>query len=387
MKKEKKENPKKKKKALVLILLTVVIIIIIGSLLFYKSKECKVELKKNLEVSIHEKVYNTDFIKKVKNGKILTKKEVIKTNKLGKKKVSLKIKNSFHKTIKYSYEITIVDKEKPTITYAEKLETESGVEIDLLQGVEVVDNSKEELAITVEGTYDFNTPGTYELEYVAKDSSGNEAREKFTLEVLEKRKAPTEGYVEPDRTFKTSKGFKGVVKDGVTYIDGILIANKTYALPSSYNPGGLTQDFLNNFNTMKSAANAEGVDFDIFSGFRSYNTQKSTYQGWVNKDGQEAADTYSARAGHSEHQSGLAADINGYGQRFDESKATEWMANNSYKYGFILRYPKGKQSITGYVYESWHFRYVGVELATKLYNGGDWITLEEYFGITSEYTY
>ena len=138
---------------------------------------------------------------------------------------------------------------------------------------------------------------------------------------------------------------------------------------------------------MKSAANAEGVDFDVFSGYRSYTNQKYTYQGWVNKDGQAAADTYSARPGHSEHQSGLAADINGYGAIFDESKATEWLAKNCYKYGFILRYPEGKQGITGYVYESWHFRYVGVDLATKLYNNGNWITLEEYFGITSEYTY
>ena len=388
MKKEKKVK-KKKKKILIICILLVVLLIIIGisAFLFYRSKKLKVILTKELQANIYEEKYNTDYIKKIVNGKVISKKEKIKTNKLGPKKIVIKVENFFHKKIDYTYNIDIVDKEKPVITHKDRFETESGTEVNLLEEVTVTDNSKEEIKVEIEGTYDFNTSGTYELEYVAKDSSGNETREKFVLEVKEKKVIPTEGYIAPNREFTTSKGFKGVVRDGVTYIDGVLIANKTYSLPSSFNPGGLTSEFMNNFNNMKSAANAEGIDFDIFSGFRSYYTQKSTYQGWVNKDGQAAADTYSARAGHSEHQSGLAADINGYGARFDESDATRWMANNCYKYGFILRYPEGKQGITGYVYESWHFRYVGTDLATKLYNGGNWITLEEYFGITSEYTY
>ena len=72
---------------------------------------------------------------------------------------------------------------------------------------------------------------------------------------------------------------------------------------------------------------------------------------------------------------------------FDNTAQAKWLSENAYKYGFILRFPKGKENETGYIYESWHFRYVGVELATKLYNNGNWITLEEYLGITSEYSY
>ena len=355
---------------------------------FIKSKELKVKINDNIKVNINDKIYNTDNLISIKNGTLITKKEKIDTSKTGKKQITIKIKDYFKKVKKYIYNVEIIDKEKPTIKYNEKISVEEGNEIDLLKDVSAEDNSKEEIKVEVKGEYDLNTPGTYELEYIAKDSSGNETKEKFTLEVTKKpeviQKQQSGGNTLKDGTFTTSNGHSGVIRNGITYIDGILIANKTYPLPSTYNPG-LTQEFINNYNKMRAGAEAEGISFDVFSGFRSYETQRYTYQGWVNKDGQAAADTYSARPGHSEHQSGLAADINGYGARFDESDATRWLANNCYKYGFILRYPQGKQSITGYVYESWHFRYVGTDLATKLYNGGNWITLEEYFGITSEY--
>lgn len=384
---------KKKRNLRKIIFLLVIVILLlggsIGGYFFYQSKRLQYNLNKKVIVNLGEEVKNTSALKIIKNGTLKTKEEMIDTSKIGKQTINLSIKDAFGKIKKVSYQVEVVDKEAPKITFNPNLKIEEKNTIDLLKDVSATDNSKEEIKVTVEGEYDTNTPGTYELYYVAKDSSGNEVKEKFQLEVTKKVviQKPSVGYVAPDSDFITSNGHKGTVRNGITYIDGILIANKTYALPSTYNPGGLTGEFTTHFQQMKSAANSEGVYFDVFSGYRSYNTQVSTYRGWVNQDGQAAADTYSARPGHSEHQSGLAADINGYGVRFEESKATEWMAHNSYKYGFILRYPKGKQGITGYVYESWHFRYVGVDLATKLYNGGNWITLEEYFGITSQYNY
>ena len=186
-------------------------------------------------------------------------------------------------------------------------------------------------------------------------------------------------------SFTTSKGFKGSVIDGITYINGILIANKAYSLPSSYYPGGLTNEFNDAFNQMKNAASNDGLNIYVVSGFRSYNTQNTLYNNYVSRDGRDAADTYSARPGHSEHQSGLAADINMVDDSFEYTAEGKWLNDNAYKYGFILRYPKGKTSETGYIFESWHYRYVGVDLATKLYNGGNWISLEDYFGITSQY--
>ena len=395
MKMGKKNKEKKMSKKTKIVLFSIIVLLVlggsIGGYFFYQSKQLQYKVTKKVVVSLGDEIYNSSNFKIIKNGTLKTKKEQIDTSTVGKQTITLTVKDSFGKTKKVSYVVEVVDKEAPKITFNPNLKVEEKNEIDLLNGVSATDNSGEEITVTVEGEYDINTPGTYELFYVAKDSSGNEAREKFQLEVTKKvvvvPKSTTTGYVAPNSDFTTPNGHKGTVRDGITYIDGILIANKTYALPSSYNPGGLTQEFLSNFNTMKSAASNEGVYFDVFSGYRSYNTQRSTYQGWVNQDGQAAADTYSARPGHSEHQSGLAADINGYGVRFEESKATEWLASNAYKYGFILRYPQGKQGVTGYKYESWHFRYVGVELATKLYNGGNWITLEEYFDITSQYNY
>lgn len=180
----------------------------------------------------------------------------------------------------------------------------------------------------------------------------------------------------------TSKGFPIEVKDGITYVDGVLIANKTYSLPSTYNPG-LLSETQTAFNEMQAAAARDGLSLIIASGFRSYERQKTLYTNYSNRDGKAAADRYSARPGHSEHQSGLGIDINCSDTSFDNTPEAKWLAENCWKYGFIIRYPKGKESITGYMYESWHVRYLGKDLAKKVYDSG--LTLEEYYGITSAY--
>lgn len=183
--------------------------------------------------------------------------------------------------------------------------------------------------------------------------------------------------------------------DGVTYIDGIMIVNKTYSLPETFsapNASGygycltcLTDETLNAFNEMKADAQSIGLNLYISSGYRSYSYQETLYNNYVSQDGKEEADTYSARPGHSEHQTGLAFDLNTIDDSFAYTEEGKWVKDNCYKYGLILRYPKGKEKETGYQYESWHLRYVGKDLAQKLYNNGNWITLEEHFNITSEY--
>ncbi len=170
--------------------------------------------------------------------------------------------------------------------------------------------------------------------------------------------------------------------DGVTYIDGILIANKTYKLPKSYNPG-TNKKAYKAFKKMQYAALKDGINLYIASGFRSYSYQKKLYNSYVAADGKKTADTYSARAGHSEHQTGLAFDINRPDSSFDNTKEALWLAENCAKYGFIIRYEKSKESITGYKYESWHIRYLGKSLAEDVTKSGK--CLEEYLGITSKY--
>ena len=371
-------------KKYIIIIISLLIMISVGLFFFFQYQtKPKIILKENLKVSIYEEVTNMSFIEEIKNGTIETKEEKIDTSKLGNQKIEIILKNKYGKKTTDSFYIQIVDLEKPTITYNKNLQTEKGTEIDLLKNVTASDNSKEDVKVFVEGKYDFKTAGEYKIYYVASDSSGNEIKEEATLKVTEKKVVSTNNK-EVNTTFTTSKGFKGVVKNGVTYIDGILIANKTYSLPSSYG-SGLTKETLSAFEKMKSAAKKDGLTLYIASGFRSYARQKTIYNNYVSRDGRKAADTYSARAGHSEHQTGLAFDLNNVSSAFDNTKEAKWLSSNCYKYGFILRYPKGKENETGYIYESWHFRYVGEELAKKLYNDGNWITLESYFGITSKY--
>ena len=170
--------------------------------------------------------------------------------------------------------------------------------------------------------------------------------------------------------------------DGVTYINGILIANKTYSLPADYAPGvDATAEAA--FNEMAQAAAAEGLNIYISSSFRSYEYQDRIYNNYVARDGQAAADTYSARPGHSEHQTGLAFDLNTIDDSFAATPEAAWVAKHAHEYGFIIRYPADKESITGYKYEPWHIRYLGVETATDVYESG--LCLEEYLDITSIY--
>lgn len=200
---------------------------------------------------------------------------------------------------------------------------------------------------------------------------------------------------------KTSKGFDITEINGITYIDGYLMANKTYFLTEDYVPdntytkadGNATKQCatcINNiaynaWKEMKADAKALSLNIYISSGFRSFVTQRNIYNRNVNKNGQASADTYSARPGSSEHQTGLAFDLNTIDSSFAKTAEGRWVAENAHRYGYIIRYPKGKTNKTGYIYEPWHLRYVGSELAEKLYNNGEWLSMEEYFGITSSY--
>ncbi|MDE6834688.1 MAG: D-alanyl-D-alanine carboxypeptidase family protein, partial [Ruminococcus sp.] len=170
--------------------------------------------------------------------------------------------------------------------------------------------------------------------------------------------------------------------NGLTYINGILIANKSYALPASYNPG-MDATTVRQFGELSSSASKEGLNIYMSSGYRSYDYQNTLYNNYVSWHGKVSADTFSARPGHSEHQTGLAIDVNDISDSFANTPEAVWLAQHAHEYGFIIRYPKGKENITGYQYEPWHIRYLGVETATAVYNSG--LTLEEYLGIDSYY--
>ncbi len=134
------------------------------------------------------------------------------------------------------------------------------------------------------------------------------------------------------------------------------------------------------FEEMCTDAKQEGYTINAMSTYRSYEYQVGLYQRYVDQDGVEKADTYSARPGFSEHQTGLVVDVDNRKTAytsFDTTKEYTWMQENAYKYGFILRYPEGKENITGYTYESWHYRYVGKEIASYIQENH--ITFDEYY--------
>ena len=378
----KRINKKKKRKIIIIIsililLLLISIITIIILLNIKENNKANIKLTSNLNVEINTKVKLSSFIENIQNGEIISEDTEIDTSKLGKQDLKILIKNKYNEEETYTFEINIIDTTKPLIEGSKEITTYIGKNIDLLKSVYANDNSNEEIEINVEGNYDFNTIGEYPLNYIATDSSGNKTTEEFVLKVV---KDPN------NYTFTTSKGYNAKVVNGITYIDGILITNKTYSLPSSYG-NGLTKETKKAFNDMDAEATSLGLNLYISSGYRSYYDQKYIYNNYVSRDGKTKADTYSARPGHSEHQTGLAFDLNTINDSFTYTDEGKWVNDNCYRFGLIIRYPKGKDNITGYMHESWHLRYVGIELATKLYNNGNWITLEEYFGIDSKYNY
>ncbi|GGB47449.1 hypothetical protein GCM10011409_26150 [Lentibacillus populi] len=184
--------------------------------------------------------------------------------------------------------------------------------------------------------------------------------------------------------------------------DMLVLVNKRHALPADFEPDDLvipkvrfpfTEDIPKKYmrkeaadalEKMFAAGDKEGLDLFAQSGYRPYDRQQTLFDAYAEKDGKEAANKYSARPGESEHQSGLVMDITSpdidyqLNIEFGETDEGKWVKENAHKFGFIIRYPKGKEDITEYQYEPWHLRYVGKNAATVIYEKQ--LTLEEYLG-------
>ncbi|WP_049962841.1 M15 family metallopeptidase [Ruminococcus sp. HUN007] len=220
-------------------------------------------------------------------------------------------------------------------------------------------------------------------------SPGNESPKQEESPSPEPEPEPSQ---EPEREFAPAP----VVNNAeLKYADGVLIVNKSYPVPQDYEPSGLVTAYGTRgeyllpetneaFKQMCIDAANEGLNLWCASGYRSVSTQDRIYNSYVARDGKAAADTYSARPGHSEHHTGLCFDLNTIDSSFAYTAEGKWVAENCWKYGLIIRYPQSKEDITGYKYEPWHLRYVGTDLAKTLYESG--LCMEEYFGLTSCYS-
>ena len=205
-----------------------------------------------------------------------------------------------------------------------------------------------------------------------------------------------------DLDYKAIVALVNVKRDAIYYDEPIdadttkqelMLVNKYYFLTEDYAPENiikvdinyayeghrLIEEVFNAFKDLNQAAKEAGYNIVINSGYRTYTYQKELWENRKATQGQKKADEFVARAGHSEHQTGYAIDVADflYGEFTEEKASYEWMLQNCYKYGFILRYPKDKENITGYTYEPWHYRYVGKEVAGKIWQ--EKITFDEYY--------
>lgn len=356
------------------------LIVILYSLFFFFIKE-EIKLKKS-NFLLNEKIYLKDIIAKEKNVTIKDKNSLIDTSDTGINKLEIKYLNKFKKEKTANFKIKVEDKEKPKIIGPDKLSTEVGKKLEIKSLYEVKDNSKEKINLLVKGKVNYDKVGAYNIVLEAKDRSGNINTKSVMVTVYEGIIKTSKDF--KDGTFATKNGFVIKIRNGVATVDDILIVNKTYSLPAGY-ATGLSMETKSAFNKMQKAAAKDNINLTIASGFRSNSRQQELYFNYVLRHGKDKADTFSARPGHSEHETGLTMDINLPDSKFNKTKEAKWLSDNAYKYGFILRYPEGKEAETGYMYESWHYRYVGEKLAKVLYNGGNWKTLEGYFGLTSRY--
>ena len=222
--------------------------------------------------------------------------------------------------------------------------------------------------------------------YLSVNNNSNTTDENSQT-VIKKENSSQNKESDTNNPVESLDSLRGKTPDNIntpTVINGILLANKKHPLPKNYNPG---EDATAKQNVNQLIKDAQKRNLNVsnqVSGFRSYQTQTKLYNNYINEHGKKEADTFSARPGYSEHQTGLAFDlIDNDGQLLGSSgtsessvQAARWLADNAHHYGFIIRYKPEFVNKTGYMAESWHIRYVGENIAKTIYEKN--ISLEEY---------
>lgn len=311
----------------------------------------------------YKEEYVSFSINNKKNNNIIIKSN-LNTKKVGDYIVLYKLDNKYYLFRKVSViddvkpEINLLGEEEMIIDYGSNYKEPYFTATDNYDG-----NIKNK--VKIKGKVNTKRSGTYKLMYKVSDSSGNTCKKTRTVIVK-------------DKTQSTIKSPEIKVLNGITYVNGILLVNKTYHLPKNYDPK-VNKEALKNLKKMQADAKALGLSIPLVSGYRSYETQEKLHNKYVKKDGEKKANTYSAKPGESEHQTGLAFDIGSVDRSFANTVEAKWLAENAYLYGFIIRYPKDKTNVTGYIYEPWHVRYLGEKKAKDVYLSG--LTLEEYLGV------
>lgn len=385
----------KKKGIIIIILITILIILITAAFLIFNNKNKitfyingkevesysqKVEYRDNID-------YSTNAIKLTakKNNKDITKQ--IKYNKI--KITDLKIYKITYEVEgkQFVYEMKVVDTSAPKITGETTYTMKQDEAFDQANlKLIAIDNYDKEISdkITTEDSVDTSTPGEYTLTFKVSDSSNNTAEFKCIVTVEAKEEInPTNNPIKENNNSTQSNSNIVSNPNDIT-----VMINKYNYLPDGWAPndlvsiGGnhyLRSEAANSLNQMRQAAINSGISFNVVSSYRSQAYQTSLYNNYFAVDPINAP-FYSAYPRTSEHELGLAIDISyDYSLHSDlqNSALGQWMMQHAHEYGWIMRYPYGKTDITGYVFEAWHYRYVGTSLATQLRNSG--LTMEELY--------
>lgn len=385
----------------IIVILLLIVLVIIGIFLVPKEKiEDKVIFKEMEVIEYGSEVKSESYI--LEGKEYIKQYPNIDTMKVGKYSIVYTLTNDQELT----YEIEIVDNNSPVIEFNEgEITIRAGEEFDYATNIKrIYDVVDQDLTVSEEkqnGSYtveykEYENENYFDVIIMAYDVNGNESSGSFRVNVEKEEieEAPQENtqeentqeevIVENNQEQNNENNEQTIQQEEENeveqvqpyYVNGILLVNKKHAIPRDF--GGYNDEAYQALVRLQNDAYALGYDMSLLSGYRSYDYQKQLYESYVARDGQAAADRYSARPGTSEHQTGLAFDVASLEQSFGQSEAGIWLANHAHEYGFIIRYPQGKEHITGYMYEPWHIRYLGYDVANDVYASG--LTLEEYLG-------
>ena len=407
------EGDKMDKKTEKIIIVVVVLLVLLGisTAILYKKYEPHVVLNDSLVFEYGEKISLKDFneyaLKSIsKQSKIDNL--VLKTDQVGDFKGSLDVKTKLReKKLQFSY--TVADSQAPTITGIKDLEVvaNESIKFDHLKAHDPVDG---EVEVVIQGLdqLDLSEANTYTLTAVAVDKNKNKTEEKFKVTVINEETEPNENNTHTSQGTHNSPGNETTNSSGgsnhtsnVGSVIGnpqseLVLVNRKQRLPYDYVPplkemptdyvvGNdtgyyATPNTVAAFIKMVDALYEEtGLWLWNTSSYRGADFQEELYTNYVNQHGQAEADRMSAKPGHSEHQTGLVIDVvtpGGSMWTFAETQQSAWVNKNAHRFGFIVRYPEGKEHITGYMPEAWHLRYIGVDAATKVYQSG--LTFDEW---------
>lgn len=375
-----------RKKFILIIIICIFVASSIIGIIFWQLKEqhrkqlynaMHIQFKESTTLEYGENIDPSSLIISVDGGE-LTSLPNIDSRQIGEQSLSYTLKKE-DVTRSFVHTVTIKDTQAPQIKFVSpSISVQEGTAFDAKENIQSVkdpvdgdlpflNQKQEKEGYWIEEDVQVQQAGHYTVTVFARDKNGNTKEASYTVTVTSSSSSPA-----------TSNKNDSANGNTPTYINGILLVNKQYALPSSYG-NGLDAAAYNAFMQLQAGAANAGYSMPLISGYRSYNYQADLYNSYVARDGQAAADRYSARPGHSEHQSGLAMDVGAIDNNYGNTPAGKWLAEHCADYGFILRYPQGKENITGYMYEPWHIRYVGVQYAQEIMNSD--LTLEEYLGV------